>query len=113
MHPDHKEVIPLAPEPIQKQDGSSKNDCERNAAKRLLGKIRQEHPRLKLLVVEHGLASNAPHIRDLFKLRMHFILVVKPGDHAVLFGRNRQPAADETGLAAGIGVEEKAASWSC
>ena len=87
VHPDHKEVIPLAPEPIQKQDGSSKNDCERNAAKRLLGKIRQEHPRLKLLVVEHGLASNAPHIRDLVKLRMHFILVVKPGDHAFLFDR--------------------------
>ena len=28
MHPDHREVIPLAPEPIQKQDGSEKNDCE-------------------------------------------------------------------------------------
>ena len=30
MHPDHREVIPLAPEPIEKQDGSEKNDCERN-----------------------------------------------------------------------------------
>jgi hypothetical protein len=35
VHPDLKEVIPLAPEPIQKQDGSTKNDCERNAARRL------------------------------------------------------------------------------
>ena len=87
VHPDHKEVIPLAPEPIQKQDGSSKNDCERNAAKRLLRKIRQEHPRLKLVVIEDGLASNAPHIRDLVKLRMHFILGVKPGDHEFLFDR--------------------------
>lgn len=87
VHPDHKEVIPLAPEPIQKQDGSSKNDCERNAAKRLLRKIRQEHPRLKLLVVEDGLASNAPHVRDLLDLQMHFILGVKPGDHAYLFDR--------------------------
>jgi hypothetical protein len=34
VHPDLKEVIPLAPEPIQKQDGSTKNDCERNAARR-------------------------------------------------------------------------------
>lgn len=87
VHPDHKEVIPLAPEPIQKQDGSSKNDCERNAAKRLLRKIRREHPRLELLVVEDGLASNAPHIRDLMELRMHFLLGVKPGDHQFLFER--------------------------
>ena len=78
VHPDHKEVIPLAPEPIQKQDGSTKNDCERNAAKRLLRKIRQEHPRLKLLVIEDALASNAPHIRDLLELNMHFLLGVKP-----------------------------------
>jgi hypothetical protein len=87
VHPDYKEVVPLAPEPIQKQDGSTKNDCERNAAKRLLRKIRQEHPRLKLLVVEDGLASNAPHIRDLVQLRMHFLLGVKPGDHEFLFDR--------------------------
>jgi len=87
VHPDHKEVIPLAPEPIQKQDGSSKNDCERNAAKRMLLKIRREHPRLKLIVVEDGLASNAPHIELLRELRMHFILGAKPGDHAALFDR--------------------------
>ena len=85
VHPDHKEVIPLAPEPIQKQDGNNKNDCERNAAKRFLRKIRQEHPRLKLLVVEDALASNAPHIRDLIELKMHFLLGVKPGDHGFLF----------------------------
>jgi len=85
VHPDLKEVIPLAPEPIQKQDGSRKNDCERNAARRLLAKIRREHPRLKLIVVEDGLASNAPHVRDLMEYDMHFLLGVKPGDHAFLF----------------------------
>ena len=87
VHPDIKEVIPLAPEPIQKQDGSSKNDCERNATRRLLAKIRREHPRLNLIVVEDGLASNAPHIRDLKEYRMHFILGVKPGDHEFLFAQ--------------------------
>ena len=85
VHPDIKEVIPLAPEPIQKQDGSTKNDCERNAARRLLAKIRRQHPRLKLTVVEDGLASNGPHVRDLIDCGMHFILGVKPGDHAFLF----------------------------
>lgn len=29
VHPDRKEVIPLAPEPIINQDGHTKNDCER------------------------------------------------------------------------------------
>jgi len=87
VHPDLKEVIPLAPEPIQKQDGSTKNDCERNAARRLLQKIRREHPRLKLIVVEDGLASNGPHVRDLIEYGMHFILGVKPGDHEFLFAQ--------------------------
>jgi len=85
IHPDHREVIPLAPEPIEKQDGSEKNDCERNAAKRLLRHIRREHPHLKLIVVEDGLASNAPHIRELLDLDIHFILGAKPGDHPFLF----------------------------
>jgi len=85
VHPDRREVIPLAPEPIQKQDGETKNDCERNAARRLLGKIRRQHPHLKFIVIEDGLASNGPHLRDLLDNRMHFILGVKPGDHAFLF----------------------------
>ena len=97
MHPEHREVIPLAPEPIEKQDGSEKNDCERNAAKRLLRQIRQEHPHLKLIVVEDGLASNAPHIRELQNLNMHFILGAKPGDHPFLFDEVHRRAGTRTG----------------
>ena len=85
VHPDHKEVIPLCPEMIQKQDGDTKNDCERNAAKRFLGKLRKEHPHLKLIVIEDGLSSNAPHIQDLKANNIHFILGAKPGDHEFLF----------------------------
>ena len=84
VHPDLAEVLPLAPEPITKQDGSTKNDCERNAAKRLLPKIRADHPHLQFIVVEDGLASNAPHIRLLQDLSMHFLLGVKPDDHEFL-----------------------------
>ena len=83
--PGKREVIPLAPEPIVKQDGSNKNDCERNASKRLLEKIRQEHPRLPIIVVEDGLASNAPHIRLLKKLDMRFLLIANEDDHEYLF----------------------------
>ena len=87
VHPDQRAVIPLAPEPIIKQDGSTKNDCERNAARRLLPKIRAEHPHLKFIVIEDGLSSNAPHIEDLKAARMSFILGAKQGDHAYLFDR--------------------------
>jgi hypothetical protein len=85
VHPDCKEVIPLAPEPILKQDGAKKNDCERNAAKRLLMDLRREHPHLKLIVIEDALASNAPHIRLLKELDLRFILGAKPADHTFLF----------------------------
>jgi hypothetical protein len=85
VHPDCKEVIPLAPEPILKQDGAKKNDCERNAAKRLLMDLRREHPHLKLIVIEDALASNAPHIRLLEELDLRFILGAKPADHRFLF----------------------------
>ncbi len=85
VHPDYKEVIPLCPEIIQKQDGATKNDCERNAAKRFFGKFRKDHPHLKVIVIEDGLSSNAPHIEDIKANNAHFILGVKPGDHEFLF----------------------------
>jgi len=85
LHPDLPCVLPLAPEPILKQDGSKKNDCERNAAKRLLQHLRREHPHMKLTIIEDGLASNAPHIETLRELKMNFILGAKEGDHAFLF----------------------------
>jgi len=95
VHPERREVIPLAPEPIIKQDGANKNDCERNAAKRFLAQLRQDHPRLPFIIVEDALSANAPHIRELKRHNLRFLLGVKPGDHAYLFDFVRQ--ADETG----------------
>jgi len=85
VHPDFKEVIPLCPEMIIKQDGQNKNDCERNAAKRFFKQLRRDHPNLPLIITEDALSPNAPHIRDLKVHNLHFILGVKPGDHAFLF----------------------------
>lgn len=85
IHPNRREVLPLAPEPIIKSDGYTKNDCERNAAKRLLADIRREHPHLKIIITEDGLASNGPHIECLKSLDMRFILGAKPADHTFLF----------------------------
>ncbi len=85
VHPGHKEVIPLCPEMIIKQDGDNKNDCERNAAKRFIEHLRKEHPHLPLIVNEDALSSNAPHIRDLEENNLHYILGVKPKGHKHLF----------------------------
>lgn len=95
VHPDHKEVIPLCPEPIVKQDGETKNDCERNATRRLLVQFRREHPCLSVIVVEDALSSNAPHLEDLRAAAARFIIGVKPGSHAFLF--EQMQAAFEAG----------------
>jgi len=85
VHADQKVVVPLMPEPIIKQDGEKKNDCERNAAKRLLAKLHQDHPRLRLVIIEDALSANGPHIKAIQACNYRFILGVKPGDHAYLF----------------------------
>ena len=85
IHPDKRAVIPLMPEPIVKQAGTEKNDCERNAAKRFVTKFRQDHPHLKVIVTEDSLSSNAPHIETLQEHNLRYILGVKEGDHAFLF----------------------------
>ena len=77
--------MPLFPEAITHQDGERKNDCERNASKRLLPAIREAFPKLKMLIVEDALASNAPHIRLLEELFFSYILVAKPSDHTYMF----------------------------
>jgi hypothetical protein len=95
VHPDLKEVIPLAPEPIIQQDGHTKNDCERNATRRWLKKFREEHPHLRVIVVEDALSANAPHLKDLAETRARYIIGVKPGDHTFLFEHLR--GLDEAG----------------
>jgi hypothetical protein len=85
IHPSLREVIPLMPEPILKQDGETKNDCERNAAKRFLAQLKQDYPGLTFTITEDALSPNAPHIRELEKYGFHYILGVKEGDHEYLF----------------------------
>ena len=85
IHPTRREVLPVMLEPIQRADGVAKNDCERNAAKRLLNQLHQDYPQMHFTITEDALSPNAPHIRELLKHKYHFILGVKPGDHAYLF----------------------------
>jgi hypothetical protein len=95
IHPDKREVIPLMPEPSIKQDGTTKNDCERNAAKRLIAKLRQDHPHLNVIVTEDSLSANAPHIEMLQAHDVHYLLGVKEGDPVFLC--NQVAQAEQAG----------------
>src|SRR5207302_10055037 len=107
MHTGMRAVIPLMPEPIVKHDGTAKNDCERNAAKRFIAKLRQDHPHLKFIVTEDSLSSNAPHIETLQAHGLHYILGVKEGDHAYLF--QQVQAADHAGRVTSYERHDRAA----
>src|SRR5438094_2587042 len=107
IHPDMREVIPLMPEPIVKHDGTDKNDCERNAAKRFVAKLRQDHPHLKFIVTEDSLSSNAPHIETLHNHALHYLLGVKEGDHAFLF--QQVQAAEHAGRVTSYERHDRAA----
>jgi len=62
VHPDSRQVIPLMPEEIRNEDGNTKQDCETNAAKRLLKKLRCQHRQLKLIITGDSLYAKQPMI---------------------------------------------------
>ena len=85
VHPEQREVFPLDFEPIVKQDGERKNDCERNAARRLCRSLHERYPGLPVVVVEDALYSNAPHIEQITGYGWKYILTVKDEGHPKLF----------------------------
>lgn len=84
MHPDMPQVIPLMPEEIRNTDGSMKQDCEINAAKRIILEIKNDHPQLGLIIIGDGLFSKQPFISDVLRAGNHYIFVAKPDDHKYL-----------------------------
>ena len=81
MHPNHRQVIPTMPEAILNTDGNDKQDCEINAAKRYIEKLKTDHPRLGITVVGDGLFSKTPMIQHVLNHGMNYLFVAKPGDH--------------------------------
>ena len=100
VHPDKRQVIPLAPEFIRRQDGASKQDCETTAGKRAVKKIRAEHRQLSAIIVGDSLYSTGPFIHLLQSQRFSFFLGVKPDSHKSLF-------ADVEGMRRGKMLERK------
>jgi hypothetical protein len=96
VHPDKKQVLPIAPEPIVKQDGAKKNDHELRAAERLLRRFKREYPNLKVTFVADGLFSKAPMVKLAQELGFNFIIGAKPKDHTYLFECfDKEPSVEE------------------
>lgn len=79
MHPEQSTVFPVACEAIVQQDGHTKNDCELNAAKRIMPQIRQSLPNEKIVAVFDALYLNGPHINFLAQehIDMSYIIGAK------------------------------------
>jgi hypothetical protein len=102
VRPDMPQLIPVAPEFIANEDGHNKQDCEINAAKRLIARLRASGKALPYIIVGDGLYSKQPFILILMQepQPLHFILVAKPADHKDLF-------ANVAGLRRGKLLERK------
>ncbi len=87
VHPNRKEVFPMACQPIYKQDGQTKNDCELNAARRLIVDLDQRYQSQPLVLVGDALFANQPHLLQVLDNKWNFITSVKPTKHAHLFKR--------------------------
>lgn len=85
VHPDIRQVIPLMVEDIRNEDGDTKQDCEINAGKRFVERLRKEHAQLDVIVLGDALYSKQPMIEQVIKQRMSYIFGVKPTDHKILY----------------------------
>lgn len=84
MHPNKKQVIPMIAEDIRNTDGQVKQDCEINAAKRLIIKLRQNHPKMGMILGGDDLFSRQPMIIAVKVEGMSFIFVAKPSSHSCM-----------------------------
>ncbi|MGK5095398.1 ISNCY family transposase [Deltaproteobacteria bacterium TL4] len=82
--PKNSKVIVLEPEFLTPQDGSEKQDCELNAAKRWI----EKHSHLaskQIIILGDELFSRNPFCQLLLEKGFAFILVCKPGSHKTLY----------------------------
>lgn len=79
------DILPLDAEAVSNTDGQVKQDCELNAGKRLVQRLRAEHRQLAMVIAGDDLYAHEPFILDLRALRMAFVLVAKPASHPELY----------------------------
>ena len=81
MHPDLKQVIPVGVEAIKNTDGTKKQDCEINAAKRFIPELRQQLPKMGLIITGDDLFSHQPMIATVLEHNFEYIFVAKQPSH--------------------------------
>lgn len=85
VSPGQKRVYPLEPEFILPQDGSEKQDCERNAAKRWVERNGNRFAPWQATVLADDLHCHQPFCALLEEQKMNYILVCKPDSHPTLY----------------------------
>jgi hypothetical protein len=79
------QVLPLDAEEVGNPTAQSHpQDCELTAGKRLIARLRREHPQMALIVIGDDLYSHSPFVEQLQQLRLHYVLVAKPASHPTL-----------------------------
>jgi len=79
------QVLPLDVEEVRNATADSPpQDCELTAGKRLIARLRREHPQMALIVIGDDLYSHTPFVEQLQQLRLHYVLVAKPASHPTL-----------------------------
>ena len=90
VHPDKRQVLPLAPEFVRNSDADGgnyrKQDCEITAGYRMLARLRADYPRMAAIIVADSLYSKQPFVEQpVTAKRFSFLLVAQPGDHKSLY----------------------------
>ena len=79
------QVLPIDAEEVRNPTAHSHpQDCELTAGKRLIVRLRREHPQRALVVIGAELYSHVPFVEQLQPLRLHYVLVAKPASHPTL-----------------------------
>lgn len=110
------QVLPLDVEEVRNATAeSAPQDCELTAGKRLIARLRREHPQMALIVIGDDLYSHVPFIEQLQLLRQHYVLVAKPSSHPTLLAAvaaAEGTAQSQTGQwTAGSGARQKTSTY--
>ena len=85
ISPKYTKALAMGPEFIHFQDGNTKQDCERNAAKRWLSRLGETLSELDITIGGDDLYANQPFCEQILENEMNFLLTCKPLSHKWLY----------------------------
>ena len=83
--PGNRHVIALEPEFMLPQDGTDKQDCEQQAAKRWVRRNANRFKPQQITILADDLHSRQPFCEVLLEHQMHFVMTCKPDSHPTLY----------------------------